>query len=49
MTSASETSSAVAELPIDQPITRRDHKSMTAARCSQPCGVQNWVTSAAHS
>ena len=47
ITRASETSSAVAEVPMDQPKTRRDHKSSTAARNSQPSPVRIWVTSAA--
>jgi hypothetical protein len=49
MTSASVTSSAVTELFMAQPTTRRDHKSITAARCSQPSSVRNCVTSAAQS
>jgi hypothetical protein len=32
MTRAWDTSSVVAELPVDQPMARRDHRSMTAAR-----------------
>ena len=32
---------------MDQPSTRRDHKSSTAAKYSQPSPVRNWVTSAA--
>ena len=32
MTRAGVTSSVVAEVPVDQPMTRRDHRSMTAAR-----------------
>jgi hypothetical protein len=48
MTSASVTSSAFAVVPMAQPTTRRDHRSMTAARCSQPSPVRNWVTSAVH-
>ena len=46
---ASVTSSVLGELLIDQPTTRRDHKSMTAARCNQPSPVRNCVTSAAQS
>jgi len=34
MTNASVTSSLFGEVPIDQPTTRRDHKSMTPARCN---------------
>ena len=48
MTSASQTSAAVTLVSMDQPTTRRDHESITAAKYSHPCPVWNWVTSAAH-
>jgi acyl-CoA reductase-like NAD-dependent aldehyde dehydrogenase len=32
---------------MDQPKSRRDHKSSTAGRKSQPSPVRTWVTSAA--
>jgi hypothetical protein len=41
MTNASETNSAVTLMFIAHPTTRRDHKSITAARCSQPSSVRN--------
>ena len=47
MTDASQTA-AVTLVSMDQPTTRRDHKSITAAKYSHPCPVWNWVTSAAH-
>jgi hypothetical protein len=33
---------------IDQPTTRRENRSITAARWSQPSAVQTWVKSAIH-
>ena len=48
ITSASETSSAVTLMCIAQPTTRRDDRSITAARWSQPSVVRNGVMSAAH-
>ncbi len=41
-------SCAVMRGDIDQPITARDHRSMTTARYSQPSSVRKYVMSPAH-
>ena len=45
---ASVTSCAVISAFIDQPTTRRENRSMTAATLSQPSAVQTYVKSAIH-
>ena len=45
---ASQASCAVMRGDIDQPITARDHRSMTTARYSQPSSVRKYVMSPAH-
>ena len=49
MTSASATSCAVMLLPINQPTTRCENRSITTATKSQPSAVQTEVKSATHS
>lgn len=45
ITSASVTSSAVMSLRIDQPTMRRENRSSTTAKYSQPSAVQMYVKS----
>src|SRR5262245_1485194 len=48
MMRASVTNCAVIAALIDQPTTRRENRSMTAATYSQPSAVQTYVKSAIH-
>src|SRR5205823_8368775 len=48
ITSASVTSCAVIAALIDQPTTRREKRSITAATYSQPSAVHTYVKSAIH-
>jgi len=45
MSNASNTSSLVIRDCIDQPLTRRENRSTTTARYSQPSWVRIWVMS----